>query len=96
MAGFTLYYYGIMFLWIEHWCRKIFKKIIPTAIYVFFLIWQIIIGLSVYYATANLTLIQGKYLRKKKKYVSFNVTTKIIKYQLFSLNIIKSAQFFLS
>jgi hypothetical protein len=27
----------------------------PTAIYVFFLIWQIIIGLSVYYATVNIT-----------------------------------------
>jgi hypothetical protein len=66
------------------------EKMIPTAIYVFFLIWQIIIGLSVYYATVNLTLIQGKYLRKKKKYVSFNVTTKIIKCQLFSLNIVCS------
>ena len=40
------------------------------------------------YATVNLTLIQGKYLREKKKYVSFNVTTKIIKCQLFSLNIV--------
>ena len=39
----------------------------PTAIYVFFLIWKIIIGLSVYYATVNLTVIQGKYLRKKKR-----------------------------
>jgi len=28
---------------------KNIKKIIPTVIYVFFLIWQIIIGLSVYY-----------------------------------------------
>jgi hypothetical protein len=46
--------------------------------------------LSVYYATVNLTLIQGKYLRKKKKYVSFNATTKIIKCQLFSLNIVSS------
>ena len=36
-------------------------------IYIFFLIWQIIIGLSVYYVTVNLTLIQGKYLRKKKR-----------------------------
>jgi hypothetical protein len=35
----------------------------PTAIYVFFLIWQIIIGLSVYYVTVDITLIQGKYLR---------------------------------
>jgi hypothetical protein len=43
-----------------------------------------------YYVTVNLTLIQGKYLRKKKKYVSFNVTTKIIKCQLFSLNIVCS------
>ena len=64
-------------------------KIIPTAIYVFYLIWQqIIIGLSV-----NLTLTQGKYLRKKKKYVSFNVTNKIIKYQLLSLNIVSSIIF---
>jgi hypothetical protein len=62
---------------------------------VFFLIWQIIIGLSVYYATVNLTLIQGKYLRKKKKYVSFNVTTKIIECQLFSLNIVCSIFFFI-
>ena len=46
------------------------------------------------YATVNLTLIQGIYLRKIKKYVSFNVTTKIIKCQLFSLNIVCSMFFF--
>jgi hypothetical protein len=39
-------------------------------------------------------ILQGKYLRKKKKYVSFNVTTKIIKCQLFSLNIVCSIFFF--
>ena len=50
---------------------KYLKKIIPTAIYVFFLIWQIIIGLSVYYVIVNLTLIQGKYLRKKKNMFLF-------------------------
>ena len=71
-----------MFLSIEHRCRKIYIKKTPTAIYVFFLIRQITIGLSVYYVTVNLTLIQGKYLRKKKKYVSFNVTNKIIKCQI--------------
>jgi hypothetical protein len=52
------------------------------------------IGLSVYYVTVNLTLIEGKYLRKKKVYVSFNVTNKIIKCLLFSLNIVCS-NFFL-
>ena len=84
MAGFTLYYVPLNWTLMQ----ENIKKKIPTAIYVFFLIWQIIIGLSVYYATVNLTLIQGKYLREKKKYVSFNVTTKIIKCQLFSLNIV--------
>ena len=87
MAAFTLYYVRLM--------QENIKKIIPTAIYVFFLIWQIIIGLSVYYATVNLTLIQGIYLRKKK-YVSFNVTTNIIKCQLFSLNIVCSMFFFIN
>ncbi len=91
MAGFTLYYVPLNWTLMQ----ENIKKIIPTAIYVFFLIWQIIIGLSVYYATVNLTLIQGKYLRKKKKYVSFNVTTKIIKCQLFSLNIVCSIFFFI-
>ena len=52
------------------------------------------IGLSVYYVTVNLTLIQGKYLRKKKVHVSFNVTNKIIKCLLFSLNIVCSIFFY--
>jgi hypothetical protein len=89
MAGFTLYYVPLNWTLMQ----ENIKKMIPTAIYVFFLIWQIIIGLSVYYATVNLTLIQGKYLRKRKKYVSFNVTTKIIRCQLFSLNIVCSIFF---
>jgi hypothetical protein len=38
-------------------------------------------------------LIQGKYLRKKV-YVSFNVTNKIIKCLLFSLNIVCSFFFY--
>ena len=43
---------------------KYFKKNTHSYLYyLFFLIWQIIIGLSVYYVTVNLTLIQGKYLR---------------------------------
>jgi hypothetical protein len=45
MAAFTLYYVRLM--------QENIKKIIPTAIYVFFLIWQIIIGLSVYYVDVD-------------------------------------------
>ena len=50
--------------------------------------------MSVYYVTVNLTLIQGKYLRKKKIYVSFNVTNKIIKCLLFALNIVCTILFY--
>jgi hypothetical protein len=39
-------------------------------------------------------LIQGKYLRKKKIYVSFNVTNKIIKCLLFALNIVCTILFY--
>ena len=46
-----------------------------------------------YYVTVNLTLIQGKYLRKQKVYVSFNVTNTIIKCLLFSLRIVCSILF---
>ena len=47
------------------------------------------------YCKSNIdkAFVQGKYLRKKKKYVSFNVTTKIIKCQSFSLNIVCSIFF---
>ena len=88
MAGFPLYYATLNWTLMQ----ENIKTTIPTAIYAFRQIWQIIIGLSVYYVTVNLTLTEWKYHRKKK-YVSFNVTTMIIKCQLFSLNIVCSICF---
>ena len=66
MVGFTLYYVPLNWTLMQ----ENIKKIIPTAIYVLYLKRQIIKCLSAYYVTVNVTLIQGKYLRRKKKYES--------------------------
>ena len=78
-------------------CRIFFSSILCSTMFVKkYTFYTIKSSLTLaYYVTVNLTLIQGKYLRKKKKYVSFNVTTKIIKCKLFSLNIVSSIFFFI-
>jgi hypothetical protein len=65
MAGFTLYYVPLNDL---NWTlmQENIKKIIPTVIYIYILSNMTNNNWFEYYVTVNLTLIQGKYLRKKK------------------------------
>jgi hypothetical protein len=92
MAGFTLYYVPLNDL---NWTlmQENIKKIIPTAVYIYILSnmtdnnWFVCI-----LCNCKSNIDTGK-IPSYKKYVSFNVTNKIIKCLLFSLDIVCSISF---